>query len=142
MKKEWFEIIDIKKFLDVTRIIVYSSFGSENNSTDTKIVSEFTDLSDQEQQEINHCLTYSETQNIAKDYILIKKSKKDKYKKIYKISDESYQLLIEALYSRMVSNMLNKMASENILESAFDEQLNDFVFWIKEDDNLGDDKNE
>lgn len=141
MNNEWFQIIDIQKFLDATRIIVYSSFGNEETDTkSSKIISEFSDLSDEEQKEIDTCLSYGETENIAKEFIVKKKSKKTK-KIVSHISEQSYQDLIEALYARMISNMLNKMASENILESAFDEEANDFVFWIK-DNNIGDKKDE
>jgi hypothetical protein len=41
---------------------------------------------------------------------------------------------IESLNSRLVSNMLHKLSMEGFLESAFDSNLNDFVFWVKEDE--------
>ena len=32
-------------------------------------------------------------------------------------------------------NMLNKLSHDGLLESAFDEESNDFIFWVKENEN-------
>jgi hypothetical protein len=34
----------------------------------------------------------------------------------------------------MVSNILAKLVGDGLLDSAFDSERNDFIFWIKEDD--------
>jgi hypothetical protein len=34
----------------------------------------------------------------------------------------------------MVSNILTKLVSDGIIESAFDTEKNDFIFWVKEQD--------
>jgi hypothetical protein len=34
----------------------------------------------------------------------------------------------------MISNILNNLVNKGVLESAYDADLNDFVFWIKEED--------
>ena len=41
--------------------------------------------------------------------------------------------IIEAINERIVTNLLNILANKDIVESAFDEKINDFVFWIKEE---------
>jgi len=35
---------------------------------------------------------------------------------------------------RLVSNMLTSLVSKGLIESAYDEQINDFVFWIKDNE--------
>lgn len=50
----------------------------------------------------------------------------------YMVCDELLFEIIQNLNSRMVSNSLSKLVSLGIVESAFDDKLNDFVFWIKE----------
>jgi hypothetical protein len=32
----------------------------------------------------------------------------------------------------MISNILSKLVSEGLLDSAFDTEKNDFIFWVKE----------
>ena len=36
---------------------------------------------------------------------------------------------------RMISNMLQGLVSKGVLESGFDSESNDFIFWIPNDDN-------
>ena len=38
----------------------------------------------------------------------------------------------------MVSNILNQLVNKGILESAYDEKSNDFIFWLKE--SIGDEE--
>jgi hypothetical protein len=35
----------------------------------------------------------------------------------------------------MVSNILNTLVNKGVLDSAFDTDQNDFIFWVKEDEN-------
>ena len=35
--------------------------------------------------------------------------------------------------SRMISNLLNGLVSKGLVESSYDSELNDFVFWIKDE---------
>jgi hypothetical protein len=36
---------------------------------------------------------------------------------------------------RLVSNLLASLASKGLVESAYDEKLDDFVFWVNEEKN-------
>ena len=49
------------------------------------------------------------------------------------LNDKILYNIIEAINERIVTNLLNILASKDIVESAFDEKVNDFVFWIKEE---------
>lgn len=133
-QNEWFIIDDIEKFVESTRVIVYSSFGDNQ-----KPLNEFSifidDLNDEDKIELDKCLSQSESLVISKTYLKIIKSKKDTIK--YKISTKSYMSLIESLNSRMISNILQKLTSDGVLESAYDEKLNDFIFWVKDNETDG-----
>lgn len=127
MKQQWYSITDFDLFIQSTRILVYSMFGDKDCDIATMNL-HMEDLNESEQKEINICLSFNETMSIAKNYVkLIKKNK------TYAISESKYMKLIESLNARLVSNLLNKLANEGILESAFDEEINDFVFWAKDD---------
>lgn len=127
---ETYEIIDIEKFVESTRTLVYHQFGNKEGlpkNIDNLIQS----LSDEEVDEMNRCLTQSESLNILQKFT---KKQRNKYTQETRvsISDDQYMLYIEELNSRMISNMLAKLASDGLLETAFDEEINDFVFWTKD----------
>lgn len=130
-KNEWFVIDDIEKFIESTRVLVYSSFA--DNKTPINEYSIFVeDLDDEEKIELDKCLSQSESMAISQAYLQSIKSKKNKIK--YKISTKLYMSLIESLNARMISNMLQKLTSDGVLETAYDEKLNDFIFWVKDNE--------
>lgn len=43
--------------------------------------------------------------------------------------------MIETFNSRMVSNMLNNLVNKGVLETAYDSESDDFIFWTKNDTN-------
>lgn len=134
---EWFAITDLEAFVDSTRVLVYELFGNESKgkSKDENIAKTNTDykkLTKIEQEEINECLTYQESLLISKDFLKERVNKRLKQKK-YLISEKSYLSFLESLNARLVSNMLSKMVKQDLLDSAFDEESNDFIFWLKEE---------
>lgn len=130
---EMYDIIDLEKFIDATRTLVYSCLGkdndqhSKNNTVDTLLNS----LTDDEVCEMNACLSLSEAMVIAKKFIKTQKNKNTKQIRQI-ISEEAYMQFVEELNSRLVSNLISKLASQGVLETAFDEEANDFVFWVKD----------
>ncbi len=58
----------------------------------------------------------------------VKKNKKGTYQFQYK----KLIKMVEEINSRIISNLLNSLVKKGIIETAFDEKQNDFVFWIKE----------
>jgi tRNA C32,U32 (ribose-2'-O)-methylase TrmJ len=132
---EWFAIVDLELFVDSTRVLVYELFGNQNkekNEDIAKTNTEYKKLTKIEQEEINECLTHQESLLISKDFITTKINKKLKKKK-YAISEKSYLAFLESLNARLVSNMLSKMVKQDLLDSAFDEESNEFIFWLKEE---------
>lgn len=49
----------------------------------------------------------------------------------YNVTEDKFINILEKLNSRIVSNILGSLASKEIIEMAFDNEINDFVFWIK-----------
>ena len=136
---EWFTIIDLEAFVDSTRVLVYELFGNESKGKDkneniAKTNTDYKKLTKIEKEEINECLTYQESLLISKDFLKERVNKKLNQKK-YIISEKSYLSFLESLNARLVSNMLSKMVKQDLLDSAFDEESNDFIFWLKEEKN-------
>ena len=127
-----YEIVDLEKFVESTRTLVYHQFGNKEGLP-KNIDSLIERLTEEELDEMNGCLTQSESLNILKKFVKRQKNKHTQETRV-NITDGNYMLYVEELNSRMISNMLAKLASEGLLETAFDEEINDFVFWAKDSD--------
>jgi hypothetical protein len=43
--------------------------------------------------------------------------------------------IISAIGDRMTSNILNSLVNRGLVETAYDENADDFIFWVKENEN-------
>ena len=68
-----------------------------------------------------------------------KQTNKITKKERYIISTKNYLEMIESFNARMISNLLSHLVSQGFIESAFDTEANDFIFWMK--DNAEENKN-
>lgn len=128
---EWFIINDIDDFTDRARAIVYNNFGVWNESDDLDILIE--DVKESEQEEFDKILSHQESLVIVKQ--TAKKQTNKKNKKIrYIINNKLFAAIVEELNSRMVSNIINGLVKKGLVETAFDSETNDFIFWVKDQD--------
>jgi hypothetical protein len=134
-----FVIDDITKFIESTRVLVFDAFGKTKDYTLDDLSILLSDLADEEVEELNQMLTQDECVIMSKDFIKTRINKKTK-NKTYTIDTKTYMEMIECFNSRMVSNMINNLVNRGLLETAYDTECNDFVFWVKEKDS--DDKTE
>lgn len=140
----WFIIDDFDGFVDSSRSLVFKFFGENDESLTKELGLSSVSLSKEELKELNQTLTFDESAAIIKNKAKKQINKKTKEIK-YCINDKLLMEIIEDLNSRLVSNMLSSLVSKGILDSAFDSDQNDFVFWIKEpldkEENENNDKN-
>lgn len=129
--KKWFAINNIQEFAEKARSIVYQNFGQWN---DESLIDEMIDqVSDEERDEMDKILSHNEAINIITS--LARKQTNKTTKDIrYIINDKLFASIIEDLNSRMVSNILNNLVNKGLVESSYDSEVNDFVFWLKEND--------
>jgi len=129
---KWFLINDFEEFVDHTRSLVFKFFGETNSSADDAMTVSLSKMSKEEVSELNQTLTHSESSVIIKNYA--RKQINKKTKKIrYCLTDQILQEIIEELNSRMISNILSALVNKGVLDSAFDSEQNDFIFWVKDD---------
>lgn len=134
MSKEWYYINDIESFVNSARKLVFKFFGETDNSLikpDSSIESLCQNMTEEELKEMDSSLPYSESLLIVQQFA--KKQINRKKEERYCITDEILQSIIEALNSRMVSNILHHLVNTGILESGYDAELGDFIFWVKEE---------
>jgi DNA-binding HxlR family transcriptional regulator len=128
---DWFVISNLEEFIDKARSIVYTNFGQWSDNPKNPVSIE--NVKPDEMEEFNKVLSHQESLLIVKQFV--KKEKNKKTKKIrYILDDQIFEKIIHDLNNRMVSNILNNLVQKGLVESAFDDKVNDFVFWVKEDE--------
>jgi Tfp pilus assembly pilus retraction ATPase PilT len=130
MDEEWYVIKNMKDFVNQTRILVFNSFGSTKPENDMDALMD--SLKPEDQDELDNILSYDESVVMTKDLAKKQKNKKTK-KNRYLITDDIYHNIIKSFNDRMVSNLLNSLVNKGLVETAFDEKTNDFMFWIKDE---------
>ena len=51
------------------------------------------------------------------------------------LNDKIFTDIVSRLNDRMVSNIIVGLVQKGLVETAFDDESNDFVFWVKENEN-------
>jgi hypothetical protein len=132
--KEWYIIRNLPEFIDHARRLVFKFFGQVNEDSNDSLTAMLSSLSMDEEKELDSTLSFAECENIAKQFLKKKNNKKTKTISYY-INDSILMKMLESFNNRMISNILNKLVNNGLLESAFDEENNDFIFWVKDDEN-------
>jgi hypothetical protein len=128
---EWFIVPDLSEFTDKARSIVYNNFGVWNNKTDMDILID--DVAQNEKAEFDKVLSHQESLVIVKENL--KRERNKITKKIrYILNDDIFAEIVYKLNDRMVSNIISGLVQKGLVETAFDEEANDFVFWVKKDE--------
>ena len=132
--ESWFLIKDFEGFVNHARGLVFKVFGESvgQQEIDEDMSTIYESLSKLDLEEMNQTLPLEQCLLISKQHIKIKTNRKTKETEYY-INDNILFRLLESFNTRMVSNILSKLTNDGLLESAFDEAKNDFVFWIKDD---------
>lgn len=128
-EEEWLEISNLKKFTNYIRTMVFKSFSNEDEEID--VLNCFANLTQKEKEELDNVLGLKECSIIIKG--IAKKIRHKTTKKVkYIVNGDMLNQIIEDINQRMVSNIIQVLVSKGVLETAFDEEKNDFVFWTKE----------
>ena len=128
MKPDEFLIEDFNQFVSAARVLVFKIFAESSSQTITQLD---TVISEVDLKEINQILPLEDCLLITKQHAKTKKNKKTK-KVEYYLNNKILFEIIKSFNTRMVSNILNKLSNDGAIESAFDEEKNDFIFWIPE----------
>jgi regulator of PEP synthase PpsR (kinase-PPPase family) len=124
-----FIIDNIEKFTDSARMVVFNSFGKEEMAEDPDGFMELLSMTSQEERkELDSVLTHKESLLIVEQNARKQVNKNTKEVR-YLIDEKIFADILEALNSRMVSNLLANLSRQGLIESAYDDKINDFVFW-------------
>ena len=131
--KSNYVITDTDKFTDSMRRVVFNGFGKETTDDPNEFIKLMGDISEAETQEMDTVLSFSEALTIVKE--LAKKQKNKQTQAIrYVINETIFSEIVESMHSRLVSNILSGLIKKGLVDTAYDSEINDFVFWIKNAD--------
>ena len=123
-KQKWYEIEDMYEFVSRIRQIVLDDFFANE---DKEQKTDFTELFHENYNNLENKLTIGEAHNIIKSMVESKQTEIGTYQLI--ISAKNFVKTIDYLNRRIISNMLMELVSTDKIESPFDDNQNEFVFW-------------
>lgn len=132
MNNEWFVVKDLEELINSTRALVFNNFGKSADGSDVVDDILVTTISKKDQEELNNILSYDESLIIVKSLLKTQHNKKSN-KTRHIMTEKIFIEIIESLNDRMTSNILNGLVNKGIVETAYDDETNDFVFWIKDE---------
>ena len=132
MNDQWYVVDNLPEFILSTRKLIFNNFGKKSEESES-INKMFEDINPNDQDEFDTVLTQEESMVIAKGLMKKQFNKKTKAER-YLITDKMYMQLIEDMNDRMVSNVLNNLVNKGLLETGYDAESDDFVFWIKDNE--------
>jgi len=133
MGKQNYIIDDLEEFTRSARKLVFNGFDKSIGDDPDEFTKLITEISQEDINEMDQILTQQESLVIVKSLAKEQKHKITNESR-YLIDEKIFSQIIEEMNGRLVSNMLSSLASKGMIESAYDEQINDFVFWIKDDE--------
>ena len=110
--------------------MVFETFGDSNDRANDDFTELMSNQKLKDKKEMERLLPAKETIQIITAGIKKRLSKDGEIE--FTVTNKAFKKILEELNARMVSNILAKLSSEGLIETAFDSEKNDFVFWVKE----------
>jgi hypothetical protein len=133
MDEGWMEIVNIDKLVDFSRRVIFYNFDEDNDDLDDEdFMKKIEKIESKDSAEMNKVLPRDEVKAIFLDLIVKRRNKNTKQVAMF-IKEEDYEEVLAQLNQRMVSNIVKGLVSRGLVESAFDSEKNDFVFWVRTD---------
>lgn len=113
--------------------MVFETFGDSNDRAGDDFTKLMANQKLKDKKEMEKLLPAGETTDIIN--ARIKKRLSEDGEIEFTVTNKAFKGILEELNARMVSNILMKLSSEGLIETAFDSEKNDFVFWVSEKGN-------
>lgn len=129
-KQRVYEVTDLDEFVSSLRTIILENFY-DNDAKFANEISAFDELMKRKKDNIEEKLTLQEARNIIEP--MLKTVTTNLGKEEYTISHKGFKKMLDELNRRVISNILIDLSSEGLIETGFDEERNDFIFWVAEE---------
>ena len=136
-RDDFMEVVNLDRLVEFSRQLIFYNFAIEDDDdeTDDEFIAKVKNIKKEDKEELDRLLPFQESKLIFKS--LIKKQVNRKTKKVrYIIRESDYDEVLVELNARMVSNIIRSLVKKGLVEAAFDDDKNDFVFWVSK---LGED---
>tara|TARA_B100002019_G_scaffold292898_1_gene317701 strand:+ start:685 stop:1137 length:453 start_codon:yes stop_codon:yes gene_type:complete len=136
-RDDFMEVVNLDRLVEFSRQLIFYNFAIEDDDdeTDDEFIAKVKNIKKEDKEELDRLLPFQESKLIFKS--LIKKQVNRKTKKVrYVIKESDYDEVLVELNARMVSNIIRSLVKKGLVEAAFDDDKNDFVFWVSK---LGED---
>ena len=128
----YLEISNIDKLVNFSRRLIYYNFDDESEKlSDADFFEQVQKIKQEDMPELDKYLPFDEAKNIMKSLLIKRRHKKTKVAKLF-MKESDYDDLLIQLNKRMVSNIVRGLVNKGVVESAFDDEKNDFIFWVKD----------
>lgn len=136
---QWMEVVNVTKLLNFSRKLVFYNFDSTYSSLDDEeFILKVGEIKISEEPEVDKLLPYKESLLMFNEHLRREKRKNSAKGYTIYIKDKDYDLFLEQLCERMVSNIIQSLVKKGLVETAFDNEKNDFIFWVKKGIDYGD----
>ena len=116
---DWFVIKDIMAFINESRKLVFNTHGTKSNDNADEIDNLI--ISQEDEEDLDKILSYSESLTIMQSFLKKQKNKKtNEYR--YLINEDLYVKALQSMGDRMTSNILHSLVNKGLIEMAFDNE--------------------
>ena len=136
-RDDFMEVVNLDRLVEFSRQLIFYNFAIEDDDdeTDDEFIAKVKNIKKEDKEELDRLLPFQESKLIFKSSV--RKQVNRKTKKVrYVIKESDYDEVLVELNSRMVSNIIRSLVKKGLVEAAFDDDKNDFVFWVSK---LGED---
>ena len=128
----YLEISNVDKLVNFSRRLIYYNFDDESeNLSDADFFDQVQKIKQEDLPEMDKYLPFDEAKNIMKSLLIKRRHKKTKIPKLF-MKESDYDEVLIQLNKRLVSNIVRGLVNKGVVESAFDDEKNDFIFWVKD----------
>ena len=128
MSEGWLELSNIDKLIDFSRKLIYYNFDEDTaDMSDENFLRKIEKMSDRVEPELEQLLPFIEIKSMFMEQVV------ERYG-VPCMSEDSYDQLLVDINQRMISNIVLGLVKKGVLDTAFDSDKNDFVFWVKNQD--------
>ena len=133
-KDDWLEISNSTKLINFSRKLVYYNFDDETALMDDEtFLDKIDNIQNDYDPEMDVLLPFDECEIIFSSFTFLDD-------KLLYITDDDYDTFLMQMNRRMISNIVQGLVKKGVLHTAFDNEKNDFIFWVKTEEEMESDE--
>ena len=122
-RDDWLEVSNSQKLIDFSRKLVYYNFDDETAlMDDTTFLNKIDNIENDYDPEMDVLLPFEECELIFTSFTFMDNN------------------LLMQMNRRMISNIVQGLVKKGVLHTAFDNEKNDFIFWVKTEEEMESDE--